>query len=291
MRKTENITEFIRENLGEKIFSEIGSLKISFDKINEIKLTVNKPVCVYSGRRCFRTENVILRNEIEEIFASFCEYSVHAYKNEIINGYITVKKGIRIGICGTAVYKNDKIENIKYISSINIRMPHEYIGISEKICQSVKKGGILIAGPPCSGKTTLLRDLARSISSENEVIIVDERNEISGMFQGIPGFDVGYCGVMNCFYKANGMEFAVRSMSPDYIVCDEFGSEEDISSAIFAMKSGVKIIASIHASDKYDLIDKPLFDEIIKKRIFEHIVFLNKYYEIYEIVKASEIIK
>lgn len=288
--KTYDTFRMLKDNLGEKIYHEIEALGLPAEKINEIRLTVNKPICVFSERTILPLEYITNQKEIEEIFAILCEYSVHAYKNEIIKGFITVRGGIRIGICGTAVYGHNETDNIRYISSLVIRIPHEFIGISEKIAVYENDGGILISGPPCSGKTTMLRDIARRISEESKVIIVDERNEISGMFHGVPGFDIGFCGVMNCFNKPDGIEMAVRSLSPDFIVCDEFGNEDDINSALFAMKSGVKIIASIHAADREDLFEKPFFDKIIKKRIFEHVVFLNKKYEIDEIVRSSEFI-
>ena len=57
----------------------------------------------------------------------------------------------------------------------------------------------MIIGPPQTGKTTLLRDIARIISSgdkkgkfqASKVGIVDERSEIAGCVYGIPQMSFG----------------------------------------------------------------------------------------------------
>ena len=178
---------------------------------------------------------------------------------------------------------------IKDISALNIRIAHEILHSSEIIAPLAEKGGILIIGPPCSGKTTILRDASRKYSDKYHTVIVDERCEIAGICRGEASFNIGNSAVLNGFYKKDGIEFAVRSMAPDIIICDEFGDENDICSALFAMKSGTKIIASAHAFDKKDFLDKPFSKNIILGGIFSYFVFLGKNFEINEIVSAKEI--
>jgi stage III sporulation protein AA len=79
-------------------------------------------------------------------------------------------------------------------------------------------------------------------------------------------------------------------MSPELIICDEFGGEEDIRSAIFAIKSGAKIAASAHAFDKKDFSDKPFTKKIIEHKLFSYFVFMDKNFEIKEIVSAEELL-
>lgn len=260
----------------------ILSSDISSDSIKEIVISTGKKITVITGTEKIYLDKKLFTNEIKEIFYSFCEYSVHTYKNEICEGFITCDGGCRIGICGTAIYDNGKITGIKDISSLNIRIPHEIKGIAD-ILTSYFEHGILIIGPPCSGKTTILRDTARIISKKYKTVIVDERMEISGTFRGTAFFDVGQAMVLNGFIKSDGIKIASRSLAPQVIICDEFGDEEDISSAIFAMKSGANIIASIHAFDKKDFISKPFINEILKKGIFSCFVFLDRNFNITEI--------
>ncbi len=282
----EKLFSCLGKNFSDKIISE----KIDFEKIREIRITVNKNpvICMEDSVYEIKTGPLSMKN-IQNIFAAFCEFSVHAYKNEICEGFITYEGGIRIGICGTAIYENEKITGIKDISALNVRIPHEITGSATKLMPYENNSSILIIGPPCSGKTTVLRDFSRKASEKRHICIIDERMEISGTYRGIPYFDIGSCTVLNGFIKKDGIKSAVRSMAPDIIICDEFGDEKDISSALFAMKSGVKIVASMHAFDEIDFFTKPFVDEIIKFKIFDYYAFLNKKCEIYKIIPAGEL--
>lgn len=282
-----NNFEKLLDKLGREISGKISG-KFTYDEVREIRITVNHPLRIITSNGGFSLGKRFDTEEIRDIFASLCEYSVHTYINEIREGFITVCGGFRVGICGTAVYENGKIINIKDVSALNIRIPHEIKGSADKLISSENSGGILIIGPPCSGKTTFLRDFARQKSSDSFVTIVDERMEIAGMNRGLPSFDIGSSTVLNGFYKDDGIKFAARTMAPDYIICDEFGDEKDIESAFYAMKSGVKIVASMHAFDKEDFLTKPFAERIIKERFFENFAFLNKNCELYEIIGAGD---
>ena len=274
---------------GKEYFNEIIVSKINFETENEIRISANDKIRIFSKKELiFESKKSVSALELNNIFAALCEFSVHAYKKEISEGFITYEGGIRIGICGTAVYSGEKIEGIKDISALVIRIPHEVFDVSDKIIPYLDNGGFLIVGPPCSGKTTLLRDFARKTSKDFFITIVDERREIAATNHGIPSFDIGKSTVLSGFGKAEGIKMAVRSLAPEIIVCDEFGEEKDLESAIFAMKSGVKIIASIHAADADDLMTKPLFEKILETGIFGTFVFLNKNYEIYKIADKKE---
>lgn len=277
LKKFEESIQIIGKSFAERILSS----KIPYENIKEIVLNYGFPIEIYTRNGSTEIgKDKLCLSDIQEAFASVCEYSVHAYKDEICEGFVTAEGGLRVGICGTAVYENKNIIGIKNISGLNIRIPHEIKECSFEISEYANKGGILIIGPPCSGKTTLLRDLARYLGGLNKTVIVDERMEIAGVYRGKPCFDVGASLVLNGFLKSDGIKFASRSLAPDYIICDEFGDENDISSAVYAMKSGVKIIASIHALDKNDFLEKPFSDEIISKNIFSTFVFLNRNFEI-----------
>ena len=277
------------DRLGSDISEAILGSCNDFKEIIEIRITVNSPILIVTYNDVIKTEKRVTISELRDVFASLCEFSVHTYKNEICRGFITAEGGIRIGICGTALYENEKISGIKDISALNIRIPHEIFNSSEIIVPLAEKGGILIIGPPCSGKTTILRDASRKYSDKYHTVIVDERCEIAGICRGEASFNIGNSAVLNGFYKKDGIEFAVRSMAPDIIICDEFGDENDIRSAFFAMKSGTKIIASAHAFDKKDFLDKPFSKNIILGGIFSYFVFLGKNFEINEFVSAKEI--
>ena len=83
----------------------------------------------------------------------------------------------------------------------------------------------LIISPPKCGKTTILRDLARSLSNRGyRVGICDERSEIAGCYNGMASYDLGSrTDILDGCPKSEGMIMLIRSMSPDVIITDEIG--------------------------------------------------------------------
>ena len=181
---------------------------------------------------------------------------------------MTIKGGHRVGITGEWVFDNGHIKYLKNISSMNIRICREVIGCGKKFLDYIYdnneiKNTLIISLPKC-GKTTILRDISRIISNGEaplkrgyNISIIDERSEIAASFEGIPQLNVGDRTDVfaNCL-KSKGIILAIRSMSPEVIVCDEIGSKEDFESIIVAYNSGVKIITSIHGSDEQDFYNK-----------------------------------
>ena len=246
-------------------------------KIEEIRLRAFKPVILNfkdkssfinkHGELIFEINNVhrnILvssKNDLEISLKKMCNYSMYSYQKEINSGFITLKGGHRVGICGTAVYEDNKdlsICNIKDISSMNIRINQKIDSLDEDILNVVKSNfrGIILVGSPGSGKTTILRNIAKVLSGEfsfnkknvlQKVALVDERNEFSGNYMGISQNNLGYADILVNYNKKDAIYHSIRSLSPDVIICDELGSLEDIEAIKFGVSSGVKFILSIHA--------------------------------------------
>lgn len=206
------------------------------------------------------TEGDILRG-MELITRS----SVYAYEDEIRNGYVTLSGGHRVGICGDAVLSSGKISQIRKVHSLNYRIAREVIGCSDSIINSIISAGqiknTLLVSPPMYGKTTMLRDIARSLSLMGKrVCIVDERGEIAACTTGLPSFDLGAnCDVLSGAPKAEGMLFLLRSMAPDVIITDEIGDIADFEAITEIKKRGVKIITSLHG----DRGEFPDFENVI----------------------------
>ena len=254
----------------------IGNMPIERqNEIQEIRLRVNNfpTVTVYGKNYTISGTKKLEKETIEEVFERVCDYSIHSHEVEINSGFITVQGGHRIGFCGT------KTENtIKYISSINIRIASEIIGCGSDIAKLFKASnkGILVAGPPLSGKTTVLRDTARIIGNINKVSIVDERNEISATFNGVPQNNVGkFTDVLNGYTKTKGIEIATRVLSPDVIVFDEIGSKGEAKQVSNSFGTGVRFIASVHSDNPTDLLTRHFMKSLIKKGVFGFIVFLD----------------
>ena len=73
-----------------------------------------------------------------------------------------------------------------------------------------------------------------------------------------------------------GFENGIRSLSPDLIVTDEIGQEEDIDAIIYAITSGISVLATTHADSMETFLKKPLFQKVIKEKIFKRYVLLSK---------------
>lgn len=238
----------------------------------------------------------VCRADIEAAFNRICRCSVYSVQGEIVNGFVTVAGGHRAGICGTAVVNGGKITNIKNISSINLRISREVKGCADELFGRVNTGGgVLICGEPCSGKTTILRDLARIISiKENKpVSLIDERGELAASVGGENQNDVGLCDVFTSYPKRAAVEQALRCMSPQYIICDEIGGEGDLEAVKSCLYSGVSVIAAIHCASPNELVRKPNGVKLLKTGAFESVVFLDSRKnagEIKEIVKAGDLV-
>lgn len=211
--------------------------------LEEIRIRVERAILLKTRKADIIIDYQISTNEILQILEKLCENSIYAYKNQICEGFLTVRGGHRIGITGTAVVENDKVINLKYITSLNFRIAREIINCSKVLLKEIidlENNSIyntLIVSPPGKGKTTMLRDIIRNISNGiNEIHfkgmtcgVVDERGEIAGMYKGMPQNDIGIrTDVVENISKSKGMKMLIRSMAPEVIACDEIGTKEDV---------------------------------------------------------------
>ena len=260
----------------------------------EIRLRAGSPLCIvtptntyfldkdlretthYDGH-CMKTS----QDMVQGAFNSICAYSVHSHQQEPENGYITVKGGHRAGICGTAVIRDGKVTGVRNITSINMRIAREVLGASREITEKCfVKGvtGLLVAGAPSSGKTTVLRDLARVLSSEPHTLktaVVDERGEIGGIYRGERCTNLGLCcDLLDAYPKPVGIHIAVRVLSPDLIIFDEAGTVEECRAISEGTSSGVTFISSVHAGSFEELVRRKQVRLLLETGAFETVVLL-----------------
>lgn len=290
-REFESAAEILCDELRNLVMSVTESKHSS---IQEIRMRSGKPLTLTDGTSTLfvdstgrilysNSENAfrVTQKHIYDTFRRLCGYSVYSCQNEIKNGFITVKGGHRAGLCGTAVIEEGKITAINDISSINLRISRQIFGVSEEILKKVYplEGGILIAGAPSSGKTTILRDMAYRLSLGVDcrvmrTAVIDERGEIAGTYSGSAYNDLGLCDILNGYPKGEGIMQAIRAMSPQVIICDELGNEQDCIYAEQGFNAGAYIIATIHASSYKELIKRKQAQYLISTGAFKTIVIL-----------------
>ena len=270
------ITKFIEEN--EK----------SAEDIEEIRIRTDKPITIRINDSNRILKHKVTQEEILRIFEKICENSIYSYRNQICEGFITVKGGHRIGITGQVVMEENKVININYISSLNFRIARQKLECSNEALNNIinlEESTIyntLIVSPPGCGKTTMLRDIIRKLSNGikecnfkgKTIGLVDERGEIAAMYKGIPQNNVGVrTDVINNISKDKGMRMLIRSMAPEIITCDEIGSREDVQAINYAICSGVKGIFTAHGGSLEEVNLNPELADLLKKNIFEKIIF------------------
>lgn len=286
-RKKQQILNVLAQSVRECITKE----NLDFAELQEIRMRIDKPLIIV-----YRNQERVLpsgeaekypvsKEDIRETMDYISHYSLYAYEQELRQGFITIEGGHRVGVIGKVILEQNKVKNLQYISSINIRVAHEKIGCADRIMKYITKNRevchTLIISPPRCGKTTLIRDIIRQISDGNDYVkgctvgVVDERSELGGCYLGIAQNQLGIrTDILDCCPKAEGLIMLIRSMAPQVLAIDEIGTAEEVHAVEYAMQCGCKLIASVHGLDMEEASEKPILGDLIRKRRFERYIIL-----------------
>lgn len=257
-------------------------------ELEEIRVRVNRQLELTVKGEAFFLPYIVTEEDGIQLLNKISHHSIYTLEEELRKGYITIEGGHRIGLAGKVILETGRVKAIRNISSFNIRIAKEKIGIANELIPYIYDGGwrhSMIIGPPQTGKTTLLRDIARIISSGHpskeiqpkKVGIVDERSEIAGCVNGIPQMTFGNrVDVLDGCPKAEGMMMMIRSMSPDVLIVDEIGSNEDAAAIMEAVNAGIKLIMTTHGNTMDEIRKRPTLADIMDAGIFERFIELNR---------------
>ncbi|WP_373681332.1 stage III sporulation protein AA [Aneurinibacillus soli] len=269
------------------------------EQIEEIRLRVGRPIeygaggtltfIKQTGGRTSRIEEAALFTAEEgvQLLTRLSQHSLYTLEEEMRRGYVTIRGGHRVGLAGRVVLEQGKVKLIRDVTSFNIRIAREQKGAANAVLPLITPGGhirnTLIISPPQCGKTTLLRDLARQLSTgvarigPYKVAVVDERSELAGCVAGIPQKDIGpRTDILDACPKAEGMMMMIRSMAPDVLITDEIGRPEDALALEEAIHAGITVLTSAHGKDLKDIMRRPVLSRLLQSGIFERYLVLSR---------------
>lgn len=251
------------------------SRKKDGSEISEIRLRAyGRSSFILSGERIYFA-NSPTAEEMKRTLSRICDGALYAYRDSIKDGYITLRGGVRVGICGRARYENSSFIGVCDVTSLVFRIPTGSSSFTELLYEVWQKTsrGMLIYSPPGVGKTTAVRSLVKAIASgcdARQVAVIDERCEISAEDYSHSAVDV-FLG----YRRAEGMNIALRSMSPEVIALDEIGRVGEAEAMRESLNSGVRIIATAHASSFAELKRKTNMKPFFEGEIFDSFVGLS----------------
>ena len=255
-------------------------------EIEEIRIRVQRPLEVIAKGIPYFLPHKVTAEDGVHLLNKLSHYSIYAVEEELKRGFITIQGGHRVGLAGKVITDGGSVKAIRHVTSFNIRVAKQKIGIAQPLIPYVYNGrwcNTMIIGSPQTGKTTLLRDIARMISSgvptknipSQKVGIVDERSEIAGCVKGIPQFELGHrVDVLDACPKAEGMMMMIRSMSPEVLIVDEIGRWEDSEAMLEAVHAGVCVWTTVHGKNWGDITQRPTLRPLIEQRVFERFIEL-----------------
>ena len=245
--------------------------------IGEIRLRAGCPMFLSIGNKNISCGISPTADELAMILRSLCGNSLYCHSETMKEGYICTEGGIRVGVCGRAVTEGGKILSVTDISSVAIRIPHRIPGAADGICRLIMEEGFrgaILYSPPGVGKTTALREITARLAGKPyniRIAVIDTRFEICGSLGGELTFDV-----LSGYPRAKGMETAVRTLSPQLILCDEIGSEEDAQAIYTSFGAGVPTVVTAHAGSLEELCVRPFMRKLIDSGAFTYAVGLGR---------------
>jgi len=172
----------------------------------------------------------------------------------------------RAGIPGTLHRVSAIRDRSGEVIGLTCRVGRAVQGTIDILRDIVESGAsILLLGKPGVGKTTMLREIARTLAEQKRVVIVDTSNEIAGD-GNVPHHGVGRARRMpvpNPNAQHDIMIEAVENHMPEVIVIDEIGTAAECLAARTIAERGVQLIGTAHGMTLENLMANPTLSDLV----------------------------
>ena len=223
---------------------------------------------------------------LRQVVENATQSSAHTALDRVRQGFVTLRGGHRVGMCGSVVRKEGRIVTLRELSSLSIRVARTVPGLAGPLLPGLTEEGrfvsTLIAAPPGAGKTTLLRDLVRLLSQGSavcppqRVALVDERGELAAVHRGRPQLEVGcHTDVMDGCPKPLAVPMLLRAMTPQVIALDEITLPADVDAVCAAAGCGAALLATVHASSLAELESRPVGRQLLACGVFQRAALID----------------
>lgn len=241
----------------------------------EIRIRANRPVRIITGAEDKACPLVTSQEQVNAIAESLSEHALYARADEQRHGYMTLRGGHRMGLCGRVIPQGSVIRGLRDISSLCVRVAGQWPGAADAVMPYLmdtqgRVRSMLVVGLPGTGKTTLLRDACRQLSDGGvRMAMVDERSELAAMSRGVPQLDVGEnTDVLDGACKEVGLRWLLRGMAPQALVTDEMGGMADAMAVLEAAQSGVSVLTSVHGAEVESLSKRSALYHLMQNHVF-----------------------
>ena len=257
------------------------------DELEELRLRRGFPMTALLPEGEVETDGPpIGEDDLRQVVENATQASAHTALDRVRQGFVTLRGGHRVGLCGSVVKREGQIVTLRDISSLSIRVARPVTGQAAELMPRLTERGVflstLILAPPGAGKTTLLRELVRGLSDGAagppvRVGVADERGEIAALWQGEPQLRVGrHTDVIDGCSKAEGLSILIRGMNPQVAAVDEITDPADVQAVTEAAGCGVALLATAHGAGREDLTRRPVYRALLENGIFRRLAVIRR---------------